>query len=112
MGPNQAHGLSFSVKEGVPIPPSLQNIYKELASDIQGFTMPRIGDLTQWAEQGVLLLNATLTVSASDPGSHQKEGWETFTDKVIRKLSEKREGIRLIFLLWGKFAQTKAGAYS
>ena len=104
-GANQAHGLSFSVKKGVPIPPSLQNIYKELASDIQGFTMPNSGDLTQWAEQGVLLLNATLTVSASDPGSHQKKGWETFTDTVIRKISEQKQGI--VFILWGNYAKSK-----
>jgi uracil-DNA glycosylase len=105
-GINQAHGLSFSVQRGVPIPPSLQNIYKELQTDIPGFKIPNHGDLTEWAEQGVLLLNATLTVRASSAGSHQKSGWETFTDKVISEISKEKEGI--VFLLWGKFAQAKA----
>lgn len=106
-GTNQAHGLSFSVQKGIAIPPSLQNIYKELETHIPGFKIPNHGDLTEWAEQGVLLLNATLTVRASTAGSHQKFGWETFTDKVIKEISDKKEGI--VFLLWGKFAQAKAG---
>lgn len=105
-GPNQAHGLSFSVQKGVPLPPSLQNIYKELETDIPGFKIPTHGDLTEWAEQGVLMLNATLTVRASTAGAHQKFGWETFTNKVIKEISDKKEGI--IFILWGKFAQAKA----
>jgi uracil-DNA glycosylase len=105
-GENQAHGLSFSVQKGITIPPSLRNIYKELATDIPGFTIPNHGDLTEWAEQGVLLLNASLTVRAGIPGSHQKKGWETFTDMVIKTLSDKKEG--LVFILWGAFAQAKA----
>jgi len=105
-GPNQAIGLSFAVQKGVTVPPSLKNIYKELATDITGFNIPTHGDLTPWADQGVLLLNATLTVQAGKPGSHQKKGWEIFTDTVIRKISEEKEGI--VFLLWGKFAQAKA----
>jgi uracil-DNA glycosylase len=105
-GKDQAHGLSFSVKKGIPIPPSLKNIYKELANDIPGFHIPVHGELTKWAEQGVLLLNATLTVKAHDPGSHQKRGWEEFTDQAIHKLSEQRSGI--VFLLWGKYAQSKS----
>ena len=105
-GVDQAHGLSFSVQKGVTIPPSLKNIYKELCTDIEGFTTPTHGNLTQWAQQGVLLLNATLTVRASEPGSHQKKGWEFFTDEIIKALSEKRENI--VFLLWGKYAQQKA----
>ncbi len=103
-GPKQAHGLSFSVVEGVRNPPSLQNIYKELQSDIGG-TVPTSGDLTHWAEQGVLLLNATLTVRAGQAASHQGKGWERFTDAVIRTLSEKREG--LVFILWGNYARSK-----
>ena len=103
--PNQAHGLSFSVQKGITHPPSLQNIFKELTEDIPGFKTPIDGDLTQWAQQGVLLINATLTVSAGLAGSHQNQGWEIFTDKVIATLSEKRENI--IFILWGKFAQAK-----
>lgn len=105
-GPNQAHGLSFSVQNGIKTPPSLLNIYKELQNDIPGFVIPQHGDLTNWAKQGVLLLNATLTVEAGKAGSHKKKGWERFTDEVIKKLSERRKGI--IFLLWGKFAQSKA----
>src|ERR1700761_1074880 len=81
-GPNQAHGLSFSVQKGIAVPPSLQNIYKELSTDISGFKIPNTGDLSEWAEQGVLLLNATLTVRATEAGSHQKKGWEKFTDTV------------------------------
>jgi uracil-DNA glycosylase len=102
--PGQAHGLSFSVPEGTPLPPSLQNIYKEIADDIGG-TPPASGDLTHWANQGVLLLNAALTVRQNEPASHAKIGWTAFTDAVITTLSEQREG--LIFLLWGKFAQDK-----
>lgn len=105
-GLNQAHGLSFSVQKGVQFPPSLQNIFKELKAEYKDFKYPAHGDLTQWADQGILLLNATLTVEAHKAGSHQKLGWETFTDKVIQRLSEKRSGI--IFLLWGKYAQAKA----
>ena len=105
-GPNQAIGLSFAVQKGVTVPPSLKNIYKELATDIPGFNIPTHGDLTPWADQGILLLNATLTVEAGKPGSHQKKGWEIFTDTVIRKISEEKEGI--VFLLWGKFAQAKS----
>jgi uracil-DNA glycosylase len=105
-GPNQAHGLSFSVQKGVQFPPSLQNIFKELMAEFKDFKYPVNGDLTKWADQGVLLLNATLTVEAHKAGSHQKQGWEIFTDKVIQTLSEKRSGI--IFLLWGKYAQAKA----
>ena len=105
-GQHQAHGLSFSVQKGVSIPPSLQNIYKELQNDIPGFRIPSQGDLTAWADQGVLLLNATLTVEASKAGSHQKRGWEIFTDKAIAELSKRRTG--LVFMLWGKFAQSKA----
>ena len=105
-GESQAHGLSFSVQKGITIPPSLRNIYKELVTDIPGFTIPNHGDLTEWAEQGVLLLNASLTVRAASPGSHQKRGWETFTDTVIKKISDEKEGI--VFILWGSFAQAKA----
>jgi uracil-DNA glycosylase len=105
-GPNQAHGLSFSVQKGITPPPSLKNIYKELATDLPGFVIPAHGELTEWAKQGVMLLNATLTVRAGSPGSHQKKGWEIFTDTVIQKISEQKEGI--VFLLWGKFAQAKA----
>ncbi|HEY4324950.1 MAG TPA: uracil-DNA glycosylase [Mucilaginibacter sp.] len=105
-GENQAHGLSFSVQKGITIPPSLRNVYKELQTDISGFTIPNHGDLTEWAEQGVLLLNASLTVGAGTPGSHQKKGWEEFTDNVIKTISDKKEGI--VFILWGSFAQAKA----
>jgi len=104
-GPNQAHGLSFSVQKGVATPPSLQNIYKELATDIPGFTIQRSGELTHWAEQGVLLLNAILTVRLNEPASHAKIGWMDFTDAVIKKISDNKKGI--IFLLWGNFAQQK-----
>lgn len=103
-GLNQAHGLSFSVNYGVKIPPSLFNIYKELNSDIS-FTLPNHGNLTKWANQGVLLLNATLTVRAGEPGSHQKKGWETFTDAVIKLISDEKENC--VFLLWGNFAKSK-----
>jgi uracil-DNA glycosylase len=105
-GPNQAHGLSFSVQKGIPTPPSLQNIYKELSTDIPGFKIPPTGDLTEWAEQGVLLLNATLTVRATEAGSHQKKGWEKFTDTVIKKISDEKKGV--VFILWGNYAQSKS----
>lgn len=104
-GPNQAHGLSFSVKPGVPAPPSLVNIYKELASDIPGFVIPKHGCLQSWAQQGVMLLNTVLTVEAGKAHSHASLGWETFTDKVIKVLNTHREGI--VFLLWGSHAQKK-----
>ena len=103
-GPGQAHGLCFSVNEGVPNPPSLQNIFKEIQSDL-GKPLPANGDLTRWANQGVLLLNATLTVQAHQAGSHQRRGWETFTDAAIRILAEEREHI--VFILWGAYAQKK-----
>ena len=103
-GKGQAHGLCFSVPGNVAPPPSLVNIFKEIHSDL-GIPVPLHGNLEKWARQGVLLLNATLTVRANQAGSHQKKGWETFTDTVIRKLSENRVG--LIFLLWGKYAQDK-----
>ncbi|MCK7597185.1 uracil-DNA glycosylase [Microbulbifer sp. CAU 1566] len=105
-GAGQAHGLCFSVMPGVRIPPSLQNIYKELQSDL-GITPPGHGCLQPWAEQGVLLLNATLTVEESKAGSHQKRGWERFTDAAIHALAEQREG--LVFVLWGSYAQKKGG---
>lgn len=104
-GPNQAHGLCFSVQEGVRIPPSLLNIYKEIKSDI-GKEIPSSGNLEHWAKQGVFLLNATLTVKAGQAGSHQNVGWETFTDEVIRKISEIKENV--VFMLWGSYAQRKA----
>ncbi len=103
-GPGQAHGLCFSVPQGIIPPPSLVNIFKEIEKDL-GLPIPGGGNLEKWARQGVLLLNATLTVRANQPGSHQKRGWENFTHAVISKLSEKRVG--LIFLLWGKYAQEK-----
>jgi len=96
-GPGQAHGLSFSVQRGVRIPPSLQNIYKELATDIPGFKIPNHGDLTEWAQQGVLLLNATLTVREAEANVHQNSGWGIFTDKVIQDISDKKEGV--VFIL-------------
>lgn len=102
--PGQAMGLSFSVPRGVSVPPSLRNMYKEL-SDSTDFTTPRHGDLTSWAEQGVFLLNAMLTVEKNKPGSHQDIGWQNFTDAVIRTLSTEKE--HLVFLLWGAFAQKK-----
>jgi uracil-DNA glycosylase len=104
-GIGQAHGLSFSVPDGVTPPPSLINIFKEIESDLGIGMPPRFGNLTKWAEQGVLLLNAFLTVRANEPLSHSKIGWEEFTNNVIRILSEKKAG--LVFLLWGKFAQQK-----
>jgi uracil-DNA glycosylase len=105
--PNEAMGLSFSVKNGVKIPPSLVNIYKEITAET-GEVMPTHGDLTGWANQGVLLLNATLTVQAHQAGSHQRKGWETYTDAAIRCLAEEREHI--VFILWGAYAQKK-GAF-
>lgn len=104
-GPNQAHGLCFSVQHGVKIPPSLVNIYKELATDIDGFQIPNHGYLEAWARQGVLLLNTVLTVEQGNAHSHARIGWEDFTDKVMAQLSEQREG--LVFLLWGSHAQRK-----
>jgi len=106
-GPGQAHGLCFSVNDGVAFPPSLQNIFKEIHDDL-GMPIPASGNLTRWAEQGVLLLNATLTVRAHQAGSHQNKGWETFTDAVIKIISEKKEN--LVFFLWGSYAQRK-GAF-
>ena len=104
-GPNQAHGLAFSVKPGVAPPPSLVNMYKELASDISGFRIPNHGYLVRWAEQGVLLLNTVLTVEQGQAHSHANFGWETFTDRVIAALNEQRENV--VFLLWGSHAQKK-----
>ena len=101
---NQAHGLCFSVQDGVKIPPSLDNIYKELNRDL-GKPIPTTGNLTHWAEQGVLLLNATLTVEAHKAGSHQGKGWEELTDAAIMALNEKRE--KIVFMLWGSYAQRK-----
>jgi uracil-DNA glycosylase len=106
-GPGQAHGLCFSVNDGVTFPPSLKNIFKEIQDDL-GIPVPRSGNLTRWANQGVLLLNATLTVRAHQAGSHQKKGWEEFTDAAIRALAEQRE--HLVFILWGAYAQKK-GAF-
>jgi uracil-DNA glycosylase len=103
-GPGQAHGLCFSVQEGVPIPPSLVNIFKEIERDLS-ITQPLSGDLTRWAQQGVLLLNATLTVRAHQAGSHQGNGWERFTDAVIRYLVHHKKN--LVFMLWGSYAQQK-----
>ena len=106
-GPGQAHGLCFSVNDGVAFPPSLKNIFKEIQDDL-GIPVPESGNLTRWANQGVLLLNATLTVRAHQAGSHQKKGWEEFTDAAIRALAEQRE--HLVFILWGAYAQKK-GAF-
>lgn len=103
-GPGQAHGLCFSVPNGVKPPPSLVNIFKELSNDLN-INIPSNGDLTAWADQGVLLLNATLTVEAANAGSHQNQGWETFTDTAIKALNDQREG--LAFVLWGSYAQKK-----
>jgi len=101
----QAHGLSFSVNDGVKAPPSLVNIFKEINTDLD-IPIPSSGNLTRWADQGVLLLNATLTVEAHKPGSHQNKGWEAFTDAAIHRLNENRENI--VFMLWGSYAQKKA----
>lgn len=106
-GEGQAHGLSFSVPQGVRIPPSLLNIYKEISAEF-GTPMPKSGDLTKWAKQGVLLLNATLTVQQSLAGSHQKRGWEDFTDAIIRAVNDRHEHV--VFMLWGSYAQKK-GAF-
>jgi uracil-DNA glycosylase len=106
-GPHQAHGLCFSVLPDVAIPPSLRNMYQELQSDL-GIPIPEHGCLTHWAQQGVLLLNATLTVEQGNAGAHQGKGWEQFTDRAVQELNEKREG--LVFLLWGSYAQKK-GAF-
>ncbi|MBD1420862.1 uracil-DNA glycosylase [Sphingobacterium chuzhouense] len=102
----QAHGLSFSVPKGIALPPSLKNIYTELTSDVPGFQYPTSGDLTKWAKQGVLLLNATLTVRAHQAASHQKRGWEEFTDQIIHLVSQKLENV--VFMLWGSYAQKKS----
>ncbi len=107
-GPGQAHGLAFSVREDIAIPPSLKNIYKELQNDIEGFQIPMNGYLKPWADQGVLLLNTVLTVEAGQANSHASWGWEQFTDQVIKALNMHREG--LVFLLWGSHAQKK-GAF-
>lgn len=104
-GPHQANGLCFSVNQGVPFPPSLQNIFKELGNDLQ-IPFPRSGDLSPWAKQGVLLLNATLTVRQSEAGSHQNKGWEKLTDKILSVISNKAPFV--VFLLWGKYAQDKS----
>jgi len=103
-GAGQAHGLCFSVKDGITQPPSLKNIFKEIESDL-GKPVPKSGNLERWANQGVLLLNATLTVEANAAGSHQKRGWETFTDAVIKKISDEKENV--VFILWGAYAQKK-----
>ncbi|NOR88129.1 MAG: uracil-DNA glycosylase [Bacteroidales bacterium] len=104
-GPNQANGLCFSVKDGIKHPPSLRNIYKEIEQDLS-IPYPKSGNLEPWAKQGVLLINATLTVRAHEAGSHQKKGWEQFTDTIIQRLSEEKKG--LVFLLWGNFAIAKS----
>lgn len=104
-GPGQAHGLSFSVRDGVKIPPSLRNIYKELATDIDGYAIPQHGNLSAWAEQGVLLLNTVLTVEAGNANSHARFGWERFTDAVIDAVNRHTEGV--VFILWGSHAQKK-----
>lgn len=103
-GPRQANGLSFAVHDGIPLPPSLQNIFKEIHNDLGIQTLPS-GDLSRWAKQGVLMLNSVLTVLAYKPASHKAKGWEQFTDSVIRALNEKREHI--VYMLWGKYAQVK-----
>lgn len=108
-GPNQAHGLAFSVKPPVAPPPSLLNMYKELAEDIEAFQIPQHGYLVDWAKQGVFMLNTVLTVEHSRANSHAQIGWETFTDKVISQLNEYREN--LVFLLWGSHAQKKRSVY-
>jgi uracil-DNA glycosylase len=105
-GPNQAHGLSFSVPMSERVPPSLRNVYKELESDIEGFVKPKHGNLEAWSKQGVFLLNASLTVEHKKAGSHKKIGWLQFTDAVIQKISDEREGV--VFMLWGGFAKKKA----
>ena len=104
-GPGQAHGLCFSVQDGIDYPPSLRNIFKEIQSDI-GTPVPASGDLTRWAKQGVLLLNATLTVRANEAGSHQRRGWEAFTDAVINAVATEKQNV--VYILWGSYAQQKA----
>ncbi len=104
-GPNQANGLAFSVHKGITVPPSLRNIYKELESDIDGFTIPTHGSLTEWAEQGVFLLNTSLTVEASKAGSHSKIGWQNFTDATICEINSQCQNV--VFILWGSHAQKK-----
>ena len=106
-GQGQANGLCFAVNQGVRLPPSVQNIYKEITTDLGHPAKYQGGDLEEWARQGVLLLNATLTVSEKSPGSHQKQGWEEFTDAVIKSLSDQKE--HLVFILWGAYAQKKGG---
>jgi len=103
-GERQANGLSFAVNDGITLPPSLKNIYKEIASDLGIIPLPS-GDLSRWAKQGVLMLNSVLTVAANNPASHKEKGWEKFTDAVIKSLNDNRENI--VYLLWGKYAQTK-----
>ncbi len=103
-GARQAHGLCFSVNEGIPMPPSLVNIFKEIKADLN-LAIPPNGSLVRWADQGVLLLNATLTVRASTPGSHQNQGWESFTDAVIKAVSDEKDNV--VFMLWGSYAQKK-----
>lgn len=103
-GPGQAHGLCFSVNDGIAFPPSLQNIFKEMETDLQ-LAQPRSGNLERWADQGVLLLNAILTVRAGEAGSHQNRGWESFTDAVIELISQQKEGV--VFMLWGGYAKKK-----
>ena len=105
-GPGQANGLCFSVNDGVPFPPSLQNIFKEINSDL-GQPIPQSGDLERWAKQGVLLLNSVLTVRAHQAASHQGKGWETFTDAVVHRIAQEKSGV--VYLLWGAYAQKKAG---
>jgi uracil-DNA glycosylase len=108
-GPGQAHGLCFSVADGITLPPSLVNIFKEIRDDLQ-IPVPKSGNLERWANQGVMLLNATLTVRAQQAGSHQKKGWEQFTDEVIRLLATEKE--HLVFMLWGSYAQKKGAVIS
>ena len=103
-GEGEANGLAFSVNKGIKLPPSLKNIYKELNSDL-GIQIPNHGDLTKWAKQGVLLLNSVLTVEKDKPGSHRNMGWEEYTDSIIKKISEERKNV--VFILWGKYAETK-----
>ena len=107
-GPGQAHGLCFSVKRGVPVPPSLRNMYKELETDVPGFSPPTHGDLTSWAEQGVLLLNAALTVRRGEANSHAGKGWEQLTDAVVEAVSTRLSGV--VFILWGGYAQRKGAS--
>ncbi|MDD3262738.1 MAG: uracil-DNA glycosylase [Candidatus Absconditabacteria bacterium] len=106
-GEGEAHGLCFSVQDGIRIPPSLKNIFKELLTDIPGFIVPSSGNLISWAKQGVFLLNATLTVRKDTPNSHKDAGWQQFTDAVIKKISDEKKGV--VFLLWGAYAQGKIG---